>query len=153
MPCPTIDHPIDTTKCEEIGPGIVAQKHRSSFKSCDKTIAYPSAIQSRIKDRPRRLRRDPPTVAQKPSPGDVNRKRSNEHRKLIQVEGIEEIDDEDGEHDRSAGQRHHSGGEEPTCRPKNRSRSRFLEAGANKFITMSRRSQRRHMWTSRSTFF
>nr|CDJ94834.1 unnamed protein product [Haemonchus contortus] len=40
---------------------------RSSFKSCDKTIAYPSAIQSRIKDRPRRLRRDPPTVAQKPS--------------------------------------------------------------------------------------
>ncbi|XGW18314.1 hypothetical protein V3C99_002724 [Haemonchus contortus] len=31
MPCPTIDHPIDTTKCEEIGPGIVAQKRGSQF--------------------------------------------------------------------------------------------------------------------------
>ncbi|VDO79876.1 unnamed protein product [Haemonchus placei] len=67
------------------------------------------------------------------SPGD-------EHRKLIRVEGIEEIDDEDGEHDKS-----------PTCRPKNRSRSRSVEAGANKFVTMSRRSQRRPTHSCRTS--
>ncbi|XGW13563.1 hypothetical protein V3C99_000130 [Haemonchus contortus] len=81
------------------------------------------------------------------SAGDVNRERSIEPRKRIQVEGIEEIDDEDGEHDRSVGQHHHSGDEEPTRRRKNRSRSRSrtLEGGENTFNTMPRRSQRRHM--------
>nr|CDJ80733.1 TB2 DP1 and HVA22 related protein domain containing protein [Haemonchus contortus] len=81
------------------------------------------------------------------SAGDVNRERSIEPRKRIQVEGIEEIDDEDAEHDRSVGQHHHSGDEESTRRRKNRSRSRSrtLEGGENTFNTMPRRSQRRHM--------
>ncbi|PIO74719.1 hypothetical protein TELCIR_03272 [Teladorsagia circumcincta] len=46
------------------------------------------------------------------SAGDVNRDREIEPRKRIQVEGIQEIDDEDGEHERSMGQRYESGDEE-----------------------------------------
>ncbi|KAK6013857.1 TB2/DP1, HVA22 family [Ostertagia ostertagi] len=82
------------------------------------------------------------------SAGDVNRDRENEPRKRIQVEGIQEIDDEDAEHERSMGQRYESGDEEPHRRRKNRSRSgsrsRTLEGGENTYNTMPR-SQRRHM--------
>ncbi|KAK5980741.1 Receptor expression-enhancing protein [Trichostrongylus colubriformis] len=83
------------------------------------------------------------------SAGDVNRERSIEPRKRIEVEGIQEIDDEDAEHERSMGQRHESGDEEHPRRRKNRSRSgsrsRTLEGGENTFNTMPRRSQRRYM--------
>ncbi|EPB68364.1 TB2/DP1, HVA22 family [Ancylostoma ceylanicum] len=79
------------------------------------------------------------------SANDVNREREEDSRKRIHVEGIQELEDETSDHERS-GERQ-SGDEEMPRRRTNRSRSRSrpLEGGENTYNTMPRRSTRRHM--------
>ncbi|KIH55468.1 TB2/DP1, HVA22 family [Ancylostoma duodenale] len=79
------------------------------------------------------------------SANDVNREREEDSRKRIHVEGIEELEDETSDHERS-GERQSGDDEMPRRRAnRSRSRSRPLEGGENTYNTMPRRSTRRHM--------
>ncbi|RCN52773.1 hypothetical protein ANCCAN_01150 [Ancylostoma caninum] len=79
------------------------------------------------------------------SANDVNREREEDSRKRIHVEGIEELEDETSDHERS-GEQQADGDEMPRRRAnRSRSRSRPLEGGENTYNTMPRRSTRRHM--------
>ncbi|CAJ0598359.1 unnamed protein product [Cylicocyclus nassatus] len=79
------------------------------------------------------------------SANDVNLERIESPRKRIQVEGIQELEDENSENGSDDQQ---SGDEGAPRRRTNRSRSRSrpLEGGENTYNTMPRRSARRHFY-------